>query len=135
MISRRWFLLDVRLCWTVLLAFCLLAMLPANGGASLVESRLSTGETISRRAAELNRIRQALETDLVAQRLADFGLSQIEVQAKLPTLSDEQLHQLAGLSDSLAEGGNGLEVVIAVLLIVLLVVIIIKLSDRQIIIR
>jgi hypothetical protein len=56
------------------------------------------------------------------------------VAAKLPSLSDEQLHQLAGLSDSLAEGGI-LGVVIAVLLIVLLVVVILKISDRQVIIR
>jgi hypothetical protein len=135
MISRRWLLLDIRICWTVLVAFCMISLLPVNSGASLVESRLSTGETLSRRTVELNKIRQTLEKGLVAQRLADYGFSQEEVQAKLPTLSDEQLHQLAGLSDSLAEGGNGVELVIAVLLIVLLVVIILKLQDKQVIIR
>jgi hypothetical protein len=82
----------------------------------------------------MNKIRQALEAEVVAQRLADFGLSQEEVAAKLPTLSDEQLHQLAGLSDSLAEGGV-LGAVIAVLLIVLLVVVILKLVDKEIIVR
>jgi hypothetical protein len=71
---------------------------------------------------------------VVAQRLADFGLSKEEVAAKLPTLSDAQLHQLAGLSKDIA-AGNGAEVVIAVLLIILLVVIIVKLMDREIIIR
>ncbi|MEZ4483462.1 MAG: PA2779 family protein [Syntrophotaleaceae bacterium] len=79
-------------------------------------------------------MRTALETELVAQRLADFGLSPQEVAAKLPTLSDDQLHQLAGLSDSLAEGGI-LGTVIAVLLIVLLVVVILKIVDKEIIIR
>lgn len=127
-------ILDVRICWIVLLAFCVLSLIPANGRASLVESRLSNGETLSQRNAELHKVRQALETEVVAQRLADFGLSQEEVAAKLPTLSDDQLHQLAGLSDSLAEGGV-LGTVIAVLLIVLLVVVILKLVDKEIIIR
>lgn len=97
-------ILDLRICWIVLLTFCTFSLLPANGNASLVESRLSGGQTLSQRNAELSKIRQALETEVVAQRLADFGLSQEEVASKLPTLSDDQLHQLAGLSDSLAEG-------------------------------
>jgi len=127
-------ILDVRICWIVLLAFCLLSMVPANGSASLVESRMSSGKTLSQRAEQLEKVRQALEKEVVAQRLADFGLSQEEVAAKLPTLSDDQLHQLAGLSDSLAEGGI-LEAIIAVLLIVLLVVVILKVSGKEIIIR
>lgn len=126
--------LDVRICWIVLFAFSVLALIPAQGRASLVESRLASGETLSQRAVELNKVRKALETEVVAQRLADFGLSQEEVAAKLPTLSDDQLHQLAGLSDSLAEGGI-LGAIIAVLLIVLLVVVILKLTDKEIIIR
>jgi hypothetical protein len=127
-------ILDVRICWIVLLAFGVLSLMPANSRASLVQSRLSNGEILSQRNIEMNKIRQALEAEVVAQRLADFGLSQEEVAAKLPTLSDEQLHQLAGLSDSLAEGGV-LGAVIAVLLIVLLVVVILKLVDKEIIVR
>ncbi len=127
-------ILDMRICWPVLLAFCLLSLIPANGRASLVESRLSSGETLSQRNAELNKVRQALETEVVAQRLADFGLSQEEVAAKLPTLSNEQLHQGAGRAARRAEGGV-LGAVIAVLLIVLLVVVILKLADKEIIIR
>ena len=38
-------------------------------------------------------IRKALELEVVSQRLADYGLTDKEVSAKLPTLSDEQLHQ------------------------------------------
>ena len=134
MIVTKSRLLDARICWTVLLAFCLLSLVPAQGRASLVESRLASGETLTQRTVELTKVRQALEQDVVAQRLADFGLSQEEVAAKLPTLSDDQLHQLAGLSDSLSEGGI-LGTVIAVLLIVLLVVVILKLVDKEIIIR
>jgi hypothetical protein len=132
-LQRTW-VLDARICWVVLLAFSLLSLVPTNGMASLAESRLSTGETLSQREAHISKIRTALETEIVSQRLADYGLSKDEISAKLPTMSDEQLHQLAGLSDSLAEGGV-LGLVIGVLLVILLVVVILKITDKRIIVR
>jgi hypothetical protein len=118
----------------VLLAFSAFSLIPVNANAALVPSRLADGASVSERQAQVETIRQALEQEVVAQRLADFGLSKEEVAAKLPTLSDAQLHQLAGLSKDIASG-NGAEVVIAVLLIIFLVVVIMKLMDREIIIR
>jgi hypothetical protein len=56
------------------------------------------------------------------------------VSAKLPTLSDEQLHQLASLSESLGEGGI-LGAVIAILVIVLLVIVILKVTNKQVIVK
>lgn len=131
---RLTWVLDARICWMVLVAFSCLSLIPANGNASLVDSRLADGSTVAERAAQIETIRQALEQEVVAQRLADFGLSRDEVAAKLPTLSDEQLHQLAGLSKSIA-GGNGAEAVVAVLLIIFLVIVIVKLMDKEIVIR
>lgn len=132
--TKRPWILDARIGWTVLVAFCCLSLAPVNGGAALIESRLADGAALSQRTAQIESIRQALEQEVVVQRLADFGLSAEEVAAKLPTMSDEQVHQLAGLSDSLAQGGI-LGAVIAVLVIVLLVVLILKLTDRQVIVR
>lgn len=131
---RRTWVLDLRICWMVLLAFSALSLFPVNGNAALVPSRLADGASASGRQAQVETIRQALEQEVVAQRLADFGLSREEVAAKLPTLSDAQLHQLAGLSKEIA-GGGAAEAVIAVLLIVFLVVVIIKLMDKEIIIK
>ena len=131
---RRSWLLDIRISWTVLLAFCCLALLPVESRAALVESRLAAGETLSQRSAQLETVRQALEQEVVSQRLADYGLSKEEVLAKLPTLSDQQLHQLATLSEDLV-AGDGLGAVIAILIIVLLIVLILNLSGKQIIIR
>jgi len=131
---RRAWVLDFRICWMVLIAFSALSLVPVNGNAALVPSRLADGASVVERQSQVETIRQTLEQEVVAQRLADFGLSSEEVAAKLPTLSDAQLHQLAGLSQDIA-GGNGAEAVIAVLLIVFLVIIIIKLMDREIIIK
>jgi hypothetical protein len=134
MSTRRSWVLDAHICWTVLIAFCCLSLIPANGNASLIGDRLADGSVAADRAAQIESIRLSLEQEVVSQRLADFGLSAEEVAARLPTMSDEQLHQLAGLSRDIA-GGGALEAVVAVLLIVFLVVVIIKLMDREIIIR
>lgn len=127
----RW-ILDRRLCWVVLLTFTCLALWPANARAALIESRLTDGSVVSERIEMIDAIRTALEKDVVAQRLADYGLTPAEISTKLPTMTDEQLHQLASLSDSLGEGGDALGAVIAVLLIILLVVVILKITDREI---
>lgn len=134
MVRNTPWILNSRICWVVLFAFCTLAVLPAQGGAALVESRTADGWRAADRAELIEDLRQALEKDVVAQRLADYGLTADEVAAKLPELSDEQLHQLASLSDSLGEGGV-LGAVIGVLVIVLLVVVLLKIADKEIVVR
>lgn len=128
-------LLDARIIWLVLLCFTALSLLPMPARAALIESRLS-GEPVSgQRAQDLETVRSALEREIVAQRLADYGLSVVEIRGKLNSLTDAQLHQLASVSDSLAEGGDGLGLVVTVLVIVLLVVVILKLMDKEVIVR
>lgn len=134
MTGKKIWILDLRICWLVLFAFTSLSLFPVNSRAALVQSQLSDGASAVERQAQVETIRQALEQRVVAQRLADFGLTPAEVAAKLPTLSDEQLHQLAGLSNDLAAGSAG-ETVIALLLIVLLLVVIVKLMDKEIVIK
>jgi hypothetical protein len=134
MFFRDSLILDGRITWLVLLSFALLSLIPAQGRAALLESRLSDGQVASERLQQIDSIRIALEKEVVAQRLADYGLSAEQIMAKLPTMSDEQLHQLASMSDSLGEGGV-LGTVIAILLIVLLVIVILRIHDKQVIIR
>lgn len=126
-------ILDKRLCWTVLIAYCLFALIPSNAEAFLAQSRLSSGEMISERAAHIASIQSALEYKVVAQRLTDYGLTQEEVAAKLESMSDQQLHQLAALSGDV--GGGVIDAVIGVLLIILLVVVILKVSDKRIVVQ
>jgi len=131
---RRPWVLDMRICWVVLVAFSALSLFPVNSNAAMAPSRLADGSSVTGRQAQIETIRQALEQEVVAQRLADYGLSGEEIAARLPTLSDSQLHQLAGLSKDISAGGAA-EAVVAVLLIVFLVIVIIKLLDKEIIIR
>ncbi len=125
--------LDKRLCKFVLVFFLLVSLIPSTGSASLIESRLSTGEQISERAEKIESVRKALEHKVVAQRLADYGLSQEEVMARMHSMDDKQLHQLASLSDEVGGGGVGL--VIGVLLVVLLVVIILNVANKRVVVQ
>jgi hypothetical protein len=126
---------NFRIVWMVIAAFAIFSAAPPPVQAALVSSQLSDGQVVSERSADLDTVRQALEHQLVAQRLADYGFSKEEVQFKLQSLSDAQLHQLASVSDSLAEGADGLGIVVTILVIVLLVIVILKLNDRQIVIK
>lgn len=126
-------LLDKRICRLILVFYFLVALLPSTGEASLIESRLSNGEQMSQRTDQIESVRKALEHKVVAQKLGDFGLSQEEVIARMNTLDDKQLHQLASLSDEIGGGDNG--IIIVVLLVLLLVILTLNLFGKRIAIR
>ncbi len=125
--------LDSKVCRFVLVFYFFIALIPSTGDASLIESRLSTGEQASERFEKIESIRTALEHKVVAQRLKDYGMSQEEVLAKMESLDDKQLHQIASVADEI--GGAGVGLVVGVLLVVLLVILILQISDRRIVIQ
>jgi hypothetical protein len=133
MMSQNRWIIDKRVCWTVLIMYCFFALIPADAKAFLVESRFSSGEVISERAAQIASIQRILEHKVAAQRLADYGLTQEQVVAKLGAMTDQQLHQLATLSGDV--GGGVIGTVIGVLLIILLVIVILKISDKRIVVQ
>ena len=86
------------------------------------------------READLEKVRQVLETRIVRERLEALGFGQDEIQERLDALNDEQLHQLAVQIDDLKVGGDALGIIIALLVIAILVVLFIKLTEHKIII-
>ncbi len=81
------------------------------------------------RVADLARIQNALESRTIQQRLMDYGLSPEKTMAKLNSLSDEQVHQLAVHIDAVQAGGHkgiGLEEILIILLVVLLIVLLVQ---------
>ena len=87
------------------------------------------------RVEDLQKIRQVLEMKAVSERLSQLGLTSGEVQAKLVSLSDQQIHQLALQLDELRVGqGDALGVIIALLVIVILVIVILKLTGHKVIV-
>jgi hypothetical protein len=78
--------------------------LPSEGMAMLIPPEAATAES-TMRDADLQQIQKKLESKLVAQRLSDVGLTPLEVQERLASLTDEQLHQVAQNLDGLQPGG------------------------------
>ncbi|RMH01215.1 MAG: hypothetical protein D6699_07025 [Aquificota bacterium] len=113
----------------------LFAFNSAPAMAGLVESKPASEQLISQRDAEIAKIKRALESKLLQEKLKAYGLTKEEVEKKLSELSDEQIHMLAKASDRLLAGGDALGAVIAVLVIAILLVILLKLLNKEIIIR
>ena len=87
------------------------------------------------RAADLARIRTALESKIVQQKLMDYGLSPEETMARVNTLSDEQINQLATHSDSLQAGGDVGSLIVGLLVVAILVVILVYLLEGRIVVK
>lgn len=87
------------------------------------------------RAADLIKVRTALESRIVSQRLLDYGLSADEALARVNGLSDEQVHQLAAHVDSLQAGGDAVGLLAGLVIVALLVVLLVYLVQGRIVIR
>jgi hypothetical protein len=123
--------------WTaVLMVGWLGALHVAPAAAGLAPSRLSGETTITaQRDADVLIVQRALEHKLVAQKLRDYGVQPQEVQLRLATMSDQDVHTLASASKGLPSGSDGLGALVTVLIIILLVIVILKLMNKDIIVR
>ena len=86
------------------------------------------------RAADLEKIQKVIEVKMVSERLEKFGLTQDEIQARLVSLSDQQIHKLALQVDDIKVGGEVLGVIIALLVIAVLVVVLLQLTGQRVIV-
>jgi hypothetical protein len=115
----------------IYLAVALIAASAFAGPAEAMYLRLDPGSAPDApsvdRKAEMATIQKTLETEVVRQRLEDLGLSSGEVLAKLSTLTDEQVHQLASRIDAVQAGGRGGSIDTNTLIIILLLAVLILL--------
>ncbi|TAL26516.1 MAG: hypothetical protein EPN94_03055 [Nitrospirae bacterium] len=86
------------------------------------------------RAADLGKIQKAIEIKMVGERLEKFGLTQDEIQARLGSLNDQQIHKLALQVDDIKAGGDGLGIVITLLVIAILVVLLLQLTGKRVVV-
>ena len=119
--------------WYMVIVMCLIGMTPR------LYAGLAPSEVIalsqSDRHSDLQKIQKILESKIIHERLKQLGFSEEGIQNRLNQLTDDQIHQIALKVDELNVGGNGAEVVIAILLIVILAVIIYLLLGHRIEIR
>jgi hypothetical protein len=124
--------------WTALIVVLWsLALQAGPAAAGLAPSRLSGATTIaSSRDADLIVVSRALENRIVAQKLRDYGVAPADVQSRLASMSDHDVHTLATATKGLPTGGDdGLGVIISLLLIVVLVLVILKLMNKQVVVK
>ncbi len=124
--------------WTALaVVLCLGVLDIAPAAAGLTASRTSGGITTisSSRDADMIVAQRALENKVVAQKLRDYGVATDDVQVKLASMSDQDLHTLATASRGLPSGGDGTGAIIGVLVVVILVIVVLRLMNREVVIR
>lgn len=101
--------------------------------AAVVGSQIisSDGITNVSREENLNKIRKILENKIVVERLRSSGLSDEELSSKLKSMSEEQIHQLAALSDRIPAGGDGAATAAVIVLVVFVIAIILLIVLRR----
>ncbi len=115
--------------WYLVFAMFLIGIAPKVDAGFAPSELIAMSQTD--RNADMEKIRQVLEMKMVAERLRQLGLTQAEVQARLSSISDQQLHKFALQLDDLKVGGDGgAGLAVVVLLIVVLLLLIILLTSR-----
>lgn len=102
--------------------------------AEFVPSPVTTASDSSR-FAEVEKIQRAMETKIIKDRLEKLGYTSEEVQLRVNSLSDAQVHQLALKVDELNTGGDAFGVIVAILVIAILVWIVFYLYGHRIVIK
>jgi hypothetical protein len=116
--------------WYLIFAMFLIGIAPK------VDAGLAPSELIAMsqtdRNADLEKIRQVLEIKMVGKRLKQLGFTQAEIQTRLNSISDQQLHKFALQLDDLKVGGDGgAGIAIVVLLILVLFLMIMMLTSYR----
>ena len=122
----------------LLIALIMALFVTSPATAAMVQSRMSSQQQADHermQSKDSETIQRALENKLVQEKLAAYGLTQEEINAKLQFMTDQQRHLLAQASEKVLAGGDGIGVVIGLLIITLLVIVILKLLDKEVIIR
>ncbi len=117
--------------WYLIIAMFIIGITPK------VEAGIVPSEIIAMsqadRAADIGKIQKVLEMKMVRERLEKLGFAQDEIQNKLSSLSDQQMHSLALQIDEIKVGGD-LGIVIALLVITILVVLLIQLTGHRVVV-
>ncbi|MEK7864549.1 MAG: PA2779 family protein [Nitrospirota bacterium] len=119
------------LSWYLIIAMFIIGIAP-KADAGIAPSEIIVMSQVDR-AADIEKIQKVLETKMVRERLEKLGFAQDEIQSKLSSLSDQQMHNLVLQIDDIKVGGD-LGIVIALLVIVILVVLFIQLTGHRVVV-
>jgi len=110
-----------------------LGTLRGTAEAGVIASHAGGGDL---RAAEVSRVQAFLEGKVVQQKLMDYGVSPEEAMAKIRSMSDQDLHRIASLTDRVAAGADdAIGILIGLAILVILIIVIMKLMNKEIVVR
>jgi len=134
MILRKGKICKIMIITIILVSFIPVSLVSKSAEAAIVESQMisSNGRPLVNRENNEKKIRKMLENKIVTERLNSFGLSDRELTEKLDSMSDEQIHQLAALSDKIPAGGDGAATAAVIVLVVFVVLIILLIVLKRI---
>ncbi len=124
---------NITIVFLVLITFVPVSLISISANAAVTESQMISPEENASTIREINelKVRRALENKVVAEKLMSRGLTKEEVSDKIGEMSDEQVHQIASLTDRIPAGGDsGLAIVVTILIIFALVLLIVYLYKR-----
>ena len=113
----------VLIIFIVLVSFTPVSLISKSAQSAVADSQMILpGGKASLREIDAEKVRTMLENKIVVERLKNYGLSTEEVTAKMPRMSDAQIHQLASLSDQIPAGGFYLSTTAIIIIIASVVV-------------
>jgi hypothetical protein len=123
--------------WTALMVILCMVSLDASPALAGLVSSTRSGDTsiTSTRDGDMLAAKRALENKVVAQKLRDYGVSPEDVQLRLASMSDQDLHRLASASKGLPSGGDSTGALIGVLVVIILVIVILKLLHKDVVVK
>ncbi len=126
--------------WFVVVAVMMAGWMGVLSGArgvaeAAVIASHGTNASVAASAGDLSKMQAFLESKVVVQKLADYGVSPSEALSKVRQMSESDLHRLASMTDRAAAGGDIIGPLIGIAILVILVIVILKLLNKEIIIR
>ena len=109
--------------WYLIFAMFLIGIAPKVDAGIAPSELIAMSQTD--RNADLEKIQQVLEMKMVGERLKQLGFTQAEIQTRLNSISDQQLHKFALQLDDLrvgGDGGAGLTIVVLMILVLFLMI-------------
>ena len=113
-------------------AALVLGCLPVNAFAMPVDSVSGGAGLSAAHRSDLETITKFLEEEAVVERLAKLGLSASEIESRLDTMDEYQVHKLAGKIDSVQKAGSGTGLVIGLLICLLIFIGFLYVTDRSV---
>ncbi len=96
----------------------------------------SSIEDAASRAEDLAKVQSFLENKVVVQKLIDYGVSPTDAMAKAKSMSAQDLHRLASMTDRAAAGtDSGVGILIGLAILIILIIVIFKLMNKEIVVR